>query len=175
MNQDTNIEDTNNQYAHIVGGGDVYKRANIHTLDWDGNAWFAGKVSTQGIEKGHVTNVLEIYLEDYNPTIKRLTIDVDAGTTWADIVSDAKFNPLIDITINGETKYMRLFKIMNDEVYSLNWFAFDPDSGGRDGYFPLEAFSIEINEDGNHPFEYVSPSDQIQFQDTVVFYAASGD
>lgn len=41
-----NIEDTNNQYAHIVGGGTPYgDRKNIHTLDWEGNAEFAGDVT----------------------------------------------------------------------------------------------------------------------------------
>ena len=32
-------------YAHIVGKGtDEENRSNAHTLDWDGNAWFAGDV-----------------------------------------------------------------------------------------------------------------------------------
>ena len=40
-----NIEDTENKYAHIVGNGTKEnKRSNAHTLDWDGNAWFAGDV-----------------------------------------------------------------------------------------------------------------------------------
>ena len=32
-------------YAHIVGNGDETKLSNAHTLDWDGNAWFAGDVT----------------------------------------------------------------------------------------------------------------------------------
>ena len=39
-----NIEDTANKYAHIVGNGDDKKRSNAHTLDWQGNAWYAGEV-----------------------------------------------------------------------------------------------------------------------------------
>lgn len=35
-------------YAHIVGGGTSSSRRNIHTLDWDGNAWFAGGVTASG-------------------------------------------------------------------------------------------------------------------------------
>ena len=49
-----NVEDTNNQYAHIVGNGSGSARSNAHTLDWDGNAWFQGDVyvgSTSGINK----------------------------------------------------------------------------------------------------------------------------
>lgn len=65
-----NIEDTTS--AHIVGnGGNLNSRSNAHTLDWDGNAWFAGDVyvdSTSGTNKDegskklateeYVTNIL---------------------------------------------------------------------------------------------------------------------
>ena len=50
-----NIEDAENTYAHIVGNGSSNtSRSNAHTLDWDGNAWFAGDVyvgSTSGTNK----------------------------------------------------------------------------------------------------------------------------
>lgn len=40
-----NVEDTENKYAHIVGGGhNQNERKNIHTLDWSGNAEFAGNI-----------------------------------------------------------------------------------------------------------------------------------
>ena len=48
-----NIEST--EFAHIVGNGtEPQARSNAHTLDWNGNAWFAGEVyvgSTDGINK----------------------------------------------------------------------------------------------------------------------------
>lgn len=38
-----NVEDTEGEFAEIVGGGKgASDRKNIHTLDWDGNAWNAG-------------------------------------------------------------------------------------------------------------------------------------
>ena len=41
-----NIKDKEGKYAHIVGNGqDPDHLSNAHTLDWDGNAWFEGKVS----------------------------------------------------------------------------------------------------------------------------------
>ena len=50
-----NIEDSSNTYAHIVGNGDSDNAlSNAHTLDWSGNAWFAGDVytgSTSGTNK----------------------------------------------------------------------------------------------------------------------------
>ena len=43
-----NIEDKNGKYAHIVGNGDSKNKSNAHTLDWNGNAWYAGKVTQEG-------------------------------------------------------------------------------------------------------------------------------
>ena len=44
-----NIKDTENKYAHIVGNGSSQdQRSNAHTLDWEGNAWFAGDVYIGG-------------------------------------------------------------------------------------------------------------------------------
>lgn len=44
-----NIEDATGEYAHIVGNGtDEGARSNAYTLDWDGNAWFAGDVYIGG-------------------------------------------------------------------------------------------------------------------------------
>ena len=43
--------DGKGKYAHIVGGGQNNNvRMNIHTLDWDGNAEFAGKIYSKGEE-----------------------------------------------------------------------------------------------------------------------------
>lgn len=45
------------KYAHIVGGGNSDSdRKNIHTLDWDGNAWFAGTISATEVN----TNTIKI-------------------------------------------------------------------------------------------------------------------
>ena len=44
-----NIEDTEVKYAHIVGNGTTaLAHSNAHTLDWHGNAWFAGDVYVGG-------------------------------------------------------------------------------------------------------------------------------
>lgn len=39
-----NVTDKNNKYAHIVGNGSSKTPSNAHTLDWNGNAWYAGTV-----------------------------------------------------------------------------------------------------------------------------------
>jgi len=47
-----NIIDEVGKYAHIIGNGSDYNlRSNAHTVDWDGNAWFAGDVYTGSLNK----------------------------------------------------------------------------------------------------------------------------
>lgn len=47
-----NVEDFNERYAHIVGNGaNKFNRSNAHTLDWQGNGWFAGDVYVGGVSQ----------------------------------------------------------------------------------------------------------------------------
>ena len=39
-----NIEDSSNTYADIIGNGTTKKRSNAATVDWSGNAWYAGTI-----------------------------------------------------------------------------------------------------------------------------------
>ena len=49
---------TNYTYAHIVGNGTSEEnRSNAHTLDWNGNAWFAGKVYVGGTSMDDATEL----------------------------------------------------------------------------------------------------------------------
>ena len=64
-----NIEDTEGRYAHIVGNGNddevATKRSNAHTLDWEGNAWFAGDVYVGGTAQ---TNSKKLSTKEYVDT-----------------------------------------------------------------------------------------------------------
>lgn len=60
-----NIKDTENKYAHIVGNGeDDNTRANAHTLDWKGNAWYAGKLSQEGTPTENKDLTTKKYVDD---------------------------------------------------------------------------------------------------------------
>ena len=65
-----NIKDTENKYAHIVGNGEYnYNteeevRSNAHTLDWSGNAWFAGKVSVGTAPTENMDLTTKKYVDD---------------------------------------------------------------------------------------------------------------
>ena len=53
-----NIEDAENKYAHIVGNGTSEEaRSNAHTLDWEGNAMYAGDIESQKQVKGESINI----------------------------------------------------------------------------------------------------------------------
>ena len=58
-----NIEDTENKYAHIIGGGSSHTaRKNIHTVDWYGNAYYAGTITCKSIvtEGGSSVDISEL-------------------------------------------------------------------------------------------------------------------
>lgn len=60
-----NIEDTANKYAHIVGNGTTnLKTSNAHTLDWEGNAWYSGKLSQEGTPTEDKDLVTKKYVDD---------------------------------------------------------------------------------------------------------------
>lgn len=57
-----NEEDTGEKYAHIIGNGtSEANRRNIHTVDWNGNAWYAGKI-TAGVNP---TEPMEVATKEY--------------------------------------------------------------------------------------------------------------
>ena len=70
-----NIEDLSNTYAHIVGNGsNDNSRSNAHTIDWSGNAWFAGTVEGTAL-------IIPSSTEGSTKKFK-ITVD-DAGTLTA--------------------------------------------------------------------------------------------
>ena len=85
-----NIEDTTGTYAHIVGNGTSDgARSNAHTLDWNGNAWYKGKLSQEGTPT-----------EDKDLTTKKYVDDTIASQPQ--ISFDAEGN--LVVTIGGVTK-----------------------------------------------------------------------
>lgn len=65
-----NIEDTEGKYIHIAGNGSFEERSNAYTLDWSGNAWYAGNVECEYL-------IMRSSTEGSTKTFK-LTID-DSG------------------------------------------------------------------------------------------------
>lgn len=79
-----NIEDTTNTYAHIVGNGtNDDTRSNAHTLDWDGNAWFAGEVYGTNIPYYREEVIVNMDYDDYDSIFKKTQPQNTQGYTSA--------------------------------------------------------------------------------------------
>ena len=69
-----NAIDYDNKYAHIVGNGtgnEYVNRSNAHTLDWSGNAWYAGDVkagdvSLKELKTSIITDTTTSYIFNFS-------------------------------------------------------------------------------------------------------------
>ena len=85
-----NIEDTANKYAHIVGNGSsYYDKSNAHTLDWNGNAWYAGKLSQEGVPTEDKDLITKKYFDDGISSLPQISFNE---------------NGELVVTINGVSK-----------------------------------------------------------------------
>lgn len=78
-----NVLDSTSTYAHIVGNGTATnKRSNAHTLDWKGNAWFAGKVYVGGTSQDDASELKAISLPDITEDDAGKFLRVQSDGTW---------------------------------------------------------------------------------------------
>ena len=105
-----NIEDTAKTYAHIVGNGNSTKRSNAHTIDWNGNANFAGDVYVGNANENKAGNKLatESFVTD-KISEAELDIDLSGYATKDDVsavsslVGDTSVSSQISSAINSIT------------------------------------------------------------------------
>lgn len=152
-----NVEDVNDTYAHITGGGsDGDHRKNIHTLDWNGNAVYEGDVSGKDANDDIISlrslksdiqdvykamsingakNLIELPYTDYSGTVNNgITFTYGANkqiTANGTATGDAVF------TIND------LWDFENADEYILNCEDLD---GADDTYY----VSLEFIDDRGH-------------------------
>lgn len=98
-----NIPDTANKYAHIVGNGTSSIPANIHTLDWDGYAWFERGIYVGGSGMDDTSATRVTTEADHN-----WTLIYDSG----EISSIA--NSISNIDVSGYTNFEILVRCYND-------------------------------------------------------------
>ena len=85
-----NIEDKERKYSHIVGNGaGDAKRSNAHTLDWEGNGWYAGKLSQEGTPTEDKDLTTKKYVDDKVTSLPQFSFN-EAGE--------------LVVTINGISK-----------------------------------------------------------------------
>lgn len=150
-----NITDTTS--AHIVGNGsDSSNKSNAHTLDWSGNAWFAGDVytgSTSGKNKDdgskklateeYVTNLVRINNAGFHNSIfrgKDVTAYHTDGTLYTRI-SSGEFDDL----------FVGDYIIVNNITWRIAGFDIHLNKGGQ----PLITHHAVIVPDSNLASEVV--------------------
>ena len=75
-----NIEDTENKYTHIVGNGTSSSaRSNAHTLDWNGNAWYQGKLSQDGTPTEDKDLTTKKYVDDSIANQPQISFDTEGN------------------------------------------------------------------------------------------------
>ena len=111
-----NIEDTNNKYAHIVGNGDYDTCSNAHTLDWNGNAWFAGKLSQEGTPTEDKDLATKKYVDDSRDN---LVSNIYGNNIYNFQITEDEFNSLYKFLYNGGDNKIALNSISSDTLNTI--------------------------------------------------------
>lgn len=112
-----NIKDTKGKYAHIVGNGsDADTRSNAHTLDWDGNAWFAGKLSQEGTPTEDKDLVTKKYVDDSRDN---LVSNIYGNNIYNFQITEDEFNSLCNLLYNDGNNKIALNSISSDTLNTI--------------------------------------------------------
>lgn len=110
-----NVEDTENKYTHIVGGGTSDEnRKNIHTLDWDGNAEFAGNIIAHDASGNEISlrKIAEEIIE--LKKIQPITVFTDdRGNVLINMINNTPSTGRLSVFIRG------CFNGGNGQIYNL--------------------------------------------------------
>ena len=87
-----NIQDDNNKYAFIIGNGTNSVRANVFTIDWDGNAEANGKVlATQEYVENNGGKIDTVKVNNQTLEIKDKAVDITVPTKTSELTNDSNF------------------------------------------------------------------------------------
>lgn len=111
-----NIEDTEGKYAHIVGNGTNTSKSNAHTLDWDGNAWFAGKLSQEGTPTEDKDLVTKKYVDDSRDN---LVSNIYGNNIYNFQITEDEFNSLCNLLYNDGNNKIALNSISSDTLNTI--------------------------------------------------------
>ena len=108
-----NIEDTEGKYAHIVGNGESEtERSNAHTLDWEGNAWYAGKITVGAVPTEDLDVATKKYVDDktalIDTTINNTLPSNGLLTLTTDKIQTTTLAVPTDITLPTVTGYTEI-------------------------------------------------------------------
>ena len=119
-----NVKDTENKYAHIIGNGTSdTARSNAHTVDWSGNAWFAGDI--EGAKDGVIHKLSEKVdkvegksLVDEN-FANAISYYVPSGGTENPILNLGRITLSINKVITGSVDAMGSISAQNGDITTI--------------------------------------------------------
>ena len=112
-----NIEDKSNKYAHIVGNGKSgMERSNAHTLDWEGNAWYAGKLSQEGTPTEDKDLATKKYVDDSRDN---LVSSIYGNNIYNFQITEDEFNSLCNLLYNDGNNKIALNSISSDTLNTI--------------------------------------------------------
>ena len=175
-----NISDTTS--AHIVGNGTSQKNSNAHTLDWQGNAWFAGDVytgSTSGKNKddgskklateeyvdNSVNGIVESGSNNYGNWIKfedgtmictrTITVTIDCTNSWGSLYYGENYD-----------KFNFAQSFIEPPILNLQY-----NATGSLSFIPIAYSEIVIDKDGFKKIEIARPTSATGVSVKVYFIA----
>ena len=175
-----NISDTTS--AHIVGNGTFQNNSNAHTLDWQGNAWFAGDVytgSTSGTNKdsgskklateeyvdNSVNGIVESGSNNYGNWIKfedgtmictrTVTVTIDCTNSWGSLYYGENYD-----------KFNFAQSFIEPPILNLQY-----NATGSLSFIPIAYSEIVIDKDGFKKIEIARPNSATGVSVEVYFIA----
>ena len=149
-----NIEDTENKYAHIVGNGSsTINKSNAHTLDWDGNAWFAGQVVGTNLpyDTKKDFNLVFDYSTGYSDIWGSMIVNANIPEDNIDILNNRpKAGEIITISYNEQTYQMPVI-VNGESVYVGDDWAFSNEASDFGVGFYEDSISFYVKGESNIP------------------------
>lgn len=113
-----NVVDSKGVYAHIVGNGTgKNNRHNAHTLDWEGNGWYAGKVTAGAAPVEDMDLTTKKYVDD---NMKTAINDVKGDLGTEELTTTAKNLKGAVNELNTQCKDIMSKTITTEERNKLN-------------------------------------------------------
>ena len=158
-----NIEDTTNTYAHIVGNGTADNaRSNAHTLDWQGNGWYAGKLSQDGVPTEDKDLTTKKYVDDND---MRMLEYVYEGNVFKITLTDEQFENFGNLQ-SGE--YIVLDSILPEDIYKCT------DTGSIwYGCILINNISFKVGSFGSLKINTIKSDNAINFYTENTYYNSS--
>lgn len=176
-----NVVDTENKnsrgtYSHVVGNGTSdTKRSNAHTLDWSGNAWFAGDVyvgSTSGTNKDEGS--VKLMKEVAGTQGQVIGFDADGNAiaengAYVFIGGTQDFNNLAISTGAAESTFSEFLNSSTDRLYSNTAMTLTTNNAAL--YLPFTRINVSGSNNTNMTLYFAGSYDDYNVEVSLTFSA----